>query len=305
LSAAEKIAMVEPKHDQLSIVRQCELLSLSRASYYRNTDWAGESEENLDLMQLIDQEYTRHPFYGSRKMRDYLRRLGHQVNRKRIQRLMRKMGISSVAPRPNTSKPDIEHKVHPYLLKGLDITRANQVWCTDITYIRLAGGFVYLVAIMDWYSRKVLSWEVSASMDDSFCVSALERALRLYPKPEIFNTDQGSQFTGKAFTGVLKEHGVRISMDGKGRCMDNIFIERLWRSVKYEEIYLNDYASTEVLRKALRQYFHFYNSERPHQTFNGATPLETYQESIGSIETEKKIQEKPPTEPPTMQALTA
>lgn len=284
--------MIEPSHSSLSIVRQCELLSLSRASYYRNTNWAGESEENLNLMQLIDEEYTRHPFYGSRKMRDYLRRQGHKVNRKRIQRLMRKMGIKSVAPSPNTSKPSLEHKVYPYLLNGLEIKRANQVWCTDITYIRLSGGFVYLVAVMDWYSRKVLSWEVSASMDDSFCVSALERALRLYPKPEIFNTDQGSQFTGKAFTGVLKDHKIRISMDGKGRCMDNIFIERLWRSVKYEEIYLNDYETTQELRKALRKYFHFYNTERPHQTFDGATPLEIYKQSIGDVK-ECKMMEHP------------
>lgn len=305
MNSSEKIAMVEPKNDQLSIVRQCELLGLSRASYYRNTDWAGESEENLDLMRLIDEEYTRHPFYGSRKIRDYLCRLGYQVNRKRIQRLMRKMGISSVAPCPNTSKPNVAHKVHPYLLKGLVVTRANQVWCTDITYIRLDGGFVYLVAIMDWYSRKVLSWEVSASMDDSFCVSALERALRLHPKPEIFNTDQGSQFTGKAFTGVLKEHGVRISMDGKGRCMDNIFIERLWRSVKYEEIYLNDYANTEALRKALRKYFHFYNSERPHQTFNGATPLEIYHQSVGQVTVEKKNLKNSRQEPTTTRGAAA
>ncbi len=268
--------MIEPNHHELSIARQCELLNLSRATYYRDTDWADESEENLHLMRLIDEEYTRHPFYGSRKMRDYLRRNSHQVNRKRIQRLMRKMGIKSVAPGPNTSKPHLEHKVYPYLLNGLEINRANQVWCTDITYVRMPGGFVYLVAIMDWYSRKVLSWEVSASMDDSFCVSALERALRLYPKPEIFNTDQGSQFTSKDFTDVLKDHDISISMDGKGRCMDNIFIERLWRSVKYEEIYLNDYATTDALRKSLRKYFHFYNIERPHQTFEGATPLEVY-----------------------------
>ena len=290
MSHTEKIAMIEPSHGQLSIVRQCELLALSRATYYRNTDWAGESEENLILMNLIDEEYTRHPFYGSRKMRDYLCRLEHKVNRKRVQRLMQKMGIKSVAPSPATSKPDVAHKVYPYLLNGLEIKEANHVWCTDITYIRLTGGFVYLVAVMDWYSRKVLSWEVSASMEESFCVSALERALRLYPKPEIFNTDQGSQFTGKAFTDVLKEHDIRISMDGKGRCMDNIFIERLWRSVKYEEIYLNDYATTEVLRKALRKYFHFYNTERPHQTFKGATPLEIYQQSIGdNMEEIKKL----------------
>jgi putative transposase len=254
---------------------------LSRATYYRDTEWSDETEENLNLMRLIDEEYTRHPFYGSRKMRDYLRRNGYQVNRKRIQRLMRKMGLKSVAPGPNTSKPQPAHKVYPYLLNGLEVNRANQVWCTDITYIRMAGGFVYLVAIMDWYSRKVLSWEVSASMEDSFCVSALERALRLYPKPDIFNTDQGSQFTSKGFTDVLKARDIAISMDGKGRCMDNIFIERLWRSVKYEEIYLNEYATTDVLRKALRKYFHFYNVERPHQTFKGATPLEVYQQSIG------------------------
>jgi putative transposase len=271
--------MIEPDHSQLSILRQCALLELPRANYYRNASEAEESAENLNLMRLIDEEYTRHPFFGSRKMRDYLRRLGHRVNRKRIRRLMRKMGIKSVAPSPNTSKPSPEHKVYPYLLNGLDIGRANHVWCTDITYIRLEGGFVYLVAVMDWYSRKVLSWEVSPSMDESFCVSALERALRLYPAPEIFNTDQGSQFTGKAFTGVLKKHDIRISMDGKGRCMDNIFIERLWRSVKYEEVYLNDYATTEELRKGLRTYFYFYNTERPHQTFDGATPLEVYKES--------------------------
>jgi putative transposase len=285
--------MIEPSHRQLSIVRQCELLTLSRGSYYRNTDWSDESEENLNFMQQIDEEYTRHPFYGSRKMRDYLSRLGHKVNRKRVRRLMQKMGIKSVAPSPNTSKPNIAHKVYPYLLNGLEIKQANQVWCTDITYIRLKGGFVYLVAVMDWYSRKVLSWEVSASMDESFCVSALERALRLYPKPEIFNTDQGSQFTGKAFTGVLKEHDVRISMDGKGRCMDNIFIERLWRSVKYEEIYLNDYATADELRKALRKYFHFYNTERPHQTFNGATPLEIYQQSKSDVTEENKKTDQP------------
>jgi putative transposase len=243
-------------------------------------------------MALIDEEYTRHPFYGSRKMRDYLCRIGHQVNRKRVQRLMRKMGIKSVAPSPNTSKPNSGHKVYPYLLSSLDINQANQVWCTDITYVRLSGGFVYLVAVMDWYSRKVLSWEVSASMDESFCVSALERALRLYPAPQIFNTDQGSQFTGKAFTGVLKKHDIQISMDGKGRCMDNIFIERLWRSVKYEEIYLNDYANAGALRKALRKYFHFYNTERPHQTFGGATPLEVYQHSIGD-EKEKPLKVDP------------
>lgn len=269
--------MIEPMHKHLSIVRQCELLGLPRASYYRGVNSkGGESDENLDLMRLIDEEYTRHPFYGRRQMTTYLRRQGHWVNGKRVRRLMRKMGLKSVAPTPNTSLPAATHKVYPYLLGGLDINHPNQVWCTDITYIRMPGGFVYLVAIMDWYSRKVLAWEVSSSMDDSFCVSALERALRLYPKPAIFNTDQGSQFTGNAFTGVLKAHEIRISMDGKGRAMDNIFIERLWRSVKYEEIYLNDYATVDALRLALRKYFHFYNRERPHQSFEGATPVEIY-----------------------------
>lgn len=269
--------MIDPEHTTLPIAKQCELIGLSRASYYREVKPETESETNLGLMRLIDEEYTRRPFYGSRKMRDYLCRLGYGVNRKRVQRLMRLMGLQSVAPKPNTSQAVKQHKVYPYLLKGMTIDRPNQVWCTDITYIRLAKGFVYLVVVMDWYSRKVLSWEVSTSMEDSFCISALERALRLYPKPEIFNTDQGAQFTGNGFTGVLKKNGIRISMDGKGRAMDNIFIERLWRSVKYEEIYLNEYRSIDDLKKALRNYFNFYNTERPHQTFEGATPWEMYE----------------------------
>ena len=272
--------MIEPLHKKLSVSRQCELLNLPRSSYYRKDRQIGETEYNLELMRLLDEAYTRRPFYGSRKLRKYLNDLGYKVNRKRVQRLMKVMGIQSVAPGPNTSKPAPQHKVYPYLLRNIEITRANQAWCTDITYIRLKGGFVYLVAIMDWYSRKVLSWEVSSTMDDSFCVSALERALRLYPKPEIFNSDQGSQFTGKAFTSVLKDADIKISMDGKGRCMDNIFIERLWRSVKYEEIYLNDYESVDQLRRALGKYFYFYNEERPHQHFDYQTPMAVYQESI-------------------------
>ena len=190
--------MIEPKHPTLSVQRQCELLSLPRSSYYRPCSLLEESAENLQLMRLIDEEYLRHPFYGTRKMRDYLQRQGYTVNRKRVQRLMRKMGLASVAPKPNTSKPHPAHKVYPYLLRGLTIDRPNQVWCTDLTYIRLPGGFVYLVAVMDWHSRHVLSWEVSTTMDDSFCVSALERALRLYGKPEIFNTDQCAQSTSAA-----------------------------------------------------------------------------------------------------------
>ena len=268
--------MIDSANPDISIQRQCELISLPRSSYYRPCALQEETAENLELMRLIDEEYLRHPFYGQRKMRDYLRRQGYRVNRKRVQRLMRKMGLASVAPKPNTSGPNPAHKVHPYLLRELAIERPNQVWCADITYIRLPAGFVYLVAVMDWHSRHVLSWEVSTTMDDSFCVSALERALRLYEKPEIFNTDQGAQFTGKAFTDTLKNAGIRISMDGKGRALDNIFIERLWRSVKYEEIYLKDYETVDALRKSLKKYFHFYNVERPHQSFDGATPAEVY-----------------------------
>lgn len=276
--------MIDQHHKILSITRQCELLSLVRTSYYRcEASSTGESEYNLELMRLIDEEYTRHPFYGTRKMRNYLRRQGYPVNRKRIKRLMWIMGLKSIAPSPNTSKPGPEHKIYPYLLRNLAIDHANQVWCADVTYIRMRGGFVYLVAVMDWYSRKVLSWEVSASMEDSFCVAALERALRLYPGPAIFNTDQGAQFTGKAFTGVLQDNDIQISMDGKGRCMDNIFIERLWRTVKYEEIYLKEYETADELRKSLKVYFHFYNNERSHQTFGEATPAEVYLRSINDI----------------------
>ena len=227
-------------------------------------------------MKLIDEEYTRHPFYGTRKMRDYLRRQGYKINRKRVQRLMRLMGLSSIAPKKRTTVINKAHRIYPYLLGGLDINRSNQVWCSDITYIRLKGGFAYLTVVMDWYSRYVLSWEISISMDESFCVSALERALRMYGSPEIFNTDQGSQYTGHAFTGVLKNHGIKISMDGKGRAMDNIMVERLWRTLKYEDIYIRDYETVEDLIAGLRDYFSFYNNERPHQTFNGKTPAEVY-----------------------------
>jgi len=227
-------------------------------------------------MRLIDEEFLRHPFYGSRKMRVYLNRQGFPVNRKRVQRLMRLMGLESVAPKPNTSRPRREHKVYPYLLKRLSITDPDQVWCSDITYIRLAYGFVYLTAIMDWASRYVLSWEVSVTMDDDFCVNALKSALRKHNSPDIFNTDQGSQYTGNAFTGTLQEKGIKISMDGKGRCMDNIFIERLWRSVKYEKIFLEEFETVTELITGLKEYFEFYNFERPHQSFLGKTPAEVY-----------------------------
>ena len=276
MSVMEKCRCIDPAHPQLSVTRQCELIGLPRSSYYRQSLSATESEESLALMRLIDEEYTRHPFYGSRQMRNYLRRLGYRVNRKRVQRLMRLMGLVSVAPKPNTSRPAPGHKIYPYLLRGLSIERPNQVWCTDLTYIRLAHGFVYLTAVMDWHSRYVLSWEVSVTMEESACISALESALRRHPKPEIFNTDQGSQFTGQDFTQVLKDHGIQISMDGKGRATDNIMIERLWRSVKYEEIYLKEYHSVQELVQALKRYFEFYNHQRPHQSFDGSTPAEAY-----------------------------
>jgi len=269
--------MVEPDHPRLSIQSQCELLGLSRASYYRQP--AGETDKNLELMRLIDETYTKYPFFGSRQIRNYLKNRGYRVNRKRIQRLMRLMGLASVAPGKKTSLPERTHKVYPYLLRNLDINRPNQVWCSDITYIRLKHGFAYLTVIMDWYSRYILSWELSVTMDDSFCVSALERAIRRYGCPEIFNTDQGSQYTGAAFTGVLKEHGIRISMDGKGRAMDNITVERLWRSLKYEDIYLKDYEGVEELLDGLRRYFDFYNTVRPHKGFGGQPPSETYYNS--------------------------
>lgn len=282
LSMSAKRAMIEPRHAKLSIQRQCALLDLPRSSYYR-TAAVKETDFNLELMRLIDEEYTRHPFYGTRKIRDILRRQGYPVNRKRVQRLMRQMGLESVAPKPNTSKPAPEHTIYPYLLRGLAIERNDQVWSTDITYIRLRGGFVYLTAVMDWHSRYVLSWEISVTLDDSFCVNALERAIRLHGKPEIFNTDQGSQFTGKRFTGVLKDHGIRISMDGKGRATDNIFIERLWRSVKYEDIYLKEYDSVDDLVQGLKRYFQFYNHERPHQSLKSQTPAEIYQGRIADV----------------------
>ena len=270
--------MIDSDHPILSISRQCELINLSRASYYRaiDVDKGKETPENLELMRLIDEEYTRHPFYGSRKLRDYLRHQGYSVNRKRIQRLMRIMGLVSVAPKPNTSKRNKKHKIYPYLLRDLVIDKSNQVWCTDITYIRMQGGFVYLVAIMDWHSRKVLSWELSNTMDDDFCVSALESAIRCYGVPEIFNTDQGAQFTSNDFIAVLKENTIKISMDGKGRWMDNVFIERLWRSVKYEEVYLKEYKTVSALKNGLERYFRFYNDERFHQSLDSKTPSEVY-----------------------------
>ena len=267
--------MIEPSHPELGIRRQCELIGLNRASWYTEPAETQESAENLELMRLIDEEYTRHPFYGSRRITTWLNGQGYAVNRKRVQRLMGLMGLQGVAPGPNTSQGHPEHKIYPYLLRDLTIAHVDQAWCSDITYIRLQRGYVYLVAIMDWYSRYVLSWQLSTTMEADFCVEALERALRL-STPELFNTDQGSQFTSLAFTGMLQDHRIAISMDGKGRCWDNIFIERLWRNVKYEDIYLKHYDTVDQVRRGLGIYFSFYNTERPHQGLNDYTPAAVY-----------------------------
>ena len=276
LSLEKKKQCIDSSCPELSIRCQCELIGLSRASYYRQCTGQEETRENLELMRLIDEEYTNHPFYGSRKMRDCLRRQGYRVNRKRIQRLMRKMGIESIAPGPKTSLGRHEHPVYPYLLRNLVVICPDQVWCSDITYIHMNRGFAYLTAVMDWYSRYVLSWEVSVSLDTEFCVSALESSLRRHGRPDIFNTDQGCQFTSHEFTDVLKNAEVLISMDGKGRALDNVFIERLWRSVKYEDVYLKQYPDVQDLVDGLSRYFTFYNTVRPHAVFSGRTPEEVY-----------------------------
>jgi putative transposase len=249
------------------------LLLLARSTvYYRPKD---SSDEDLRLMRRIDEMHLKRPFYGSRRIRDWLWEEGHDINRKRVQRLMRQMGIAALYPKKGTSRPGKGHKIYPYLLKGLEIDRPNQVYCADITYIPMARGFVYLVAIMDWHSRKVLSWRLSNTMDSDFCVDALQEAIGRYGAPEIFNTDQGAQFTSEAFTGVLKAAGTQISMDGKGRWVDNVFVERLWRSVKYEEVYLRAYESVSEARSRIGDYFRFYNSERKHQSL-GSTPDQAY-----------------------------
>src|SRR5450759_5279418 len=267
--------------DTMAVIQQCVLAGVSRATVYAQKKPKPVDELDLLHSRLIDEEYTRHPFYGTRRMVVFLLTVGHTVNRKRVQRLMRLMGLAGMAPGPNTSRPHPEHKVYPYLLRGVAVVRPNQVWSTDITYIRLARGFAYLVAIIDWYSRQVLSWRISNTMEAVFCVDCLEDALRTHGKPEIFNSDQGSQFTSEAFTGVLKREGVVISMDGRGRAFDNIFFERLWRSVKHEDVYLKGYASMGELMAGLAKYFAFYNGERPHQSLGQKTPAVVYRTAIG------------------------
>ena len=261
----------------MALTRQCELTGVPRSTVYAPRLAAASDKQELTLLVQIDAEYTRHPFYGSRKMTVYLRGMGHRINRKRVQRLMGILGLAGMAPGPNTSRPHLQHKTYPYLLRGVEVTRPNQVWSTDITYIRLARGFVYLVAVIDWYSRKVLAWRLSNTLDSGFCVECLEQALQTYGAPEIFNTDQGCQFTSEAFTGMLKRHGIAISMDGRGRALDNIFVERLWRSVKHEDVYLKGYATVPELLLGLTEYFVFYNMERTHQSLDYSTPHEVYQ----------------------------
>ena len=264
---------IDPKDPELSIRQQCGLLSLNRSSpYYRS---AGESEENLALMRLLDEQYTRTPCYGVLKMEAYLRHLGYVVNTKRVRRLLRTMGLEAVYQKPNTSKPNPEHKVYPYLLRGLVIDRCDQVWSTDITYIRLSGGFVYLMAVIDWYSRYVLGWALSTTLDADFCIEAVGNRVEL-KQCEIFNSDQGAQFTTPRFTQPLLDKGIKVSMDGRGRALDNIFVERLWRTVKYEHVYLQDIQTVQEAWLGLKDFFNFYNHERFHQSLDYQTPAEVY-----------------------------
>lgn len=276
--ADAKRQLIESDHLELSIRRQCELVGLSRASYYYAP--ATETPLNLKLMRLLDEEYTAHPFYGRRRLTIYLRQQGYAVNEKRVRRLMQTMGLEAIYPRPRTTVVNQTHRIYPYLLHGIEIRRVNQVWSSDITYIPLANGFMYLVAVIDWYSRYVLAWQLSNTLDTNFCVAALQQAFRL-GRPDIFNTDQGSQFTSDAFTSLLTSAGVRISMDSKGRALDNIFIERLWRTVKYEDIYLKHYPTVPLLYSGLRDYFAFYNHERPHQSLDNLTPAAVFHAASG------------------------
>ena len=287
MSRERRREMVDREHPVLSTLRQCALMGISRSSvYYRPR---APSQKDLALMKQIDQQYLATPFYGSRRMKVWLDRQGHRVNRKRIQRLMRAMGLQAIYRRPRTSQPGLGHKVHPYLLGGMEFTRPNQVWAADITYVPMARGFLYLVAIMDWYSRYVVAWRLSNTMDTDFCVTALEAALGK-GRPEVFNTDQGAQFTSDAFTQTLQERGIRVSMDGKGRYLDNIFVERLWRSIKYEEVYLKAYQTVAEARVGINAYLEFYNRRRPHQSLGYRTPAQVYQKG----QAEKRVAAQEP-----------
>ena len=277
MSRGERKAMIRRDHPDLSLSRRCRLLTISRSSFYYAPK--GESPSSLALMRRIDELFLKYPFYGSRQMARQLRREGVCVGRHRVRRLMRLMGLTAIYQAPRTSAPHPAHRVYPYLLTGMAIDRPNQVWCADITYIPVQRGFLYLVAIMDWATRHVLAWRLSNTMDAGFCVEALNEALFKYGKPEVFNTDQGSQFTSFDFTGVLKAAEITISMDGRGRCMDNIFIERLWRSLKYEAVYLHELTDGFKAERVIAEWIDFYNTERPHSALDGATPAEAYGET--------------------------
>lgn len=272
--------------------RQCALAGVARSML--GYEHAGETEENLLLLRLLDEQYTRTPFYGVRRMTASLRQQGHAVNDKRVRRLLRVLGVEAVYPQPRLSQPHPDHRVYPYRLRGVKVERVNQVWSTDITYIRLRQGFVYLTAVLDWFSRYVVSWELSNTLDGHFCRTALETALRR-GTPEIFNTDQGSQFTSPAFTGVLERARITISMDGRGRCLDNVFVERLWRTVKCEEVYLNDYAGVPEARRRLAAFFRFYNEERLHQALDYQTPAQVWQASTSNLTSSALVATAPAT----------
>ena len=270
--------MIEPKHPTLPVVRQCELLGVARASYYHQPE--PESDENLRLMRVIDETWLAYPVFGSRQMARWLRRQGYPVNRKRVRRLMRLMGLEAIYRKPNLSRKHPSNPVFPYLLRELKIDRPNQVWAMDITYVPIQGGFIYLCAVIDWYSRAVLAWELSNTLDAGFCVRAVQRALAQYGVPEIFNTDQGCQFTSAEFTQPLLAAGVKLSMDGKGRCLDNVFVERLWRSLKYEDVYIKAYVDLVEARAGIGRYFAFYNTLRRHQALGHQTPAAYYDDLI-------------------------
>jgi putative transposase len=275
LSLQQQRGLIEVEHPHLSVRRQCELLGLNRSTLYYQP--AAETEENLELMRLIDRQYTDRPFFGSRRMTAWLQERGYLVNRKRVQRLMGVMGLEAIYPKPKLSVPGSGHRIYPYLLRGVAIERPDQVWSSDITYVGLPGGFMYLAAVIDWFSRYVIAWRLSNSLDGSFCLEMLEEALRK-GQPEVFNTDQGVQFTAEAWTSRLLAAGVAVSMDGQGRCLDNVFVERLWRSVKYEDIYLKCYEVVPDLHRGLEAYFLFYNEERLHQSLDYRTPAGVYRE---------------------------
>ena len=280
MSRDRRKALVTSEYGRLSVARQCELVGISRSSHYYRAK--GESDFNLALMRRIDRQYLKTPWYGSRQMARHLRREGISTGRARVRRLMRLLGLQAIYQKPHTSIPNSRHRVYPYLLRDLAVTRPNQVWCADITYIPMRRGFLYLVAVMDWHTRAVLSWRLSNTLDSSFCVEALNESLSLYGRPEIFNTDQGSQFTSEEFTGVLSDSGVRISMDGKGRWMDNVFIERLWRSLKYECVYLREFETGEDAKREIGNWMEYYNTDRPHSSLADKTPMELYSSMVAA-----------------------